>query len=239
MNMNSMKGLQAQRMPDFSAMREKMFNKADTNGDQGISLEEFTNAGKKMPVGQNGSAEKAKNAFAKIDSDGNGSLSRDEVNAFTDKMSSQMQGMMLAMQSTQSNSGQKPDFDAMFGKIDGDQNGSISRAEFDKSGLSNPLAKLLGGDKQDAFAQIDTDGDGSLSKDETKAFAESLKERLEGERGRSGSSRDEYMQAMNAYTNGQRKGDLTDMLLQALDNGRNQANKQQKAQLNAGNGVSA
>jgi hypothetical protein len=157
--------------------------------------------------------------------------------------------MMLAMQSMNNggqnggplglNSGQKPDVDAIFGKIDGDQNGSISRAEFDKSGLSNPLAKLLGGDKQDAFGQIDSDGDGSLSKDEMKSFAESLKERMQAERGRSGSSRDEYMQAMNAYTNGNRKGDLTDVLLQALDNGRNQANKQPKAQLNAGGGVSA
>jgi Ca2+-binding EF-hand superfamily protein len=222
MNISQMKGLSGHRMPDFSAMREKMFKSADANGDQALSLEEFTNAGKNLPVGNNASPDKAKNAFAKLDSDGNGSLSQDEIRAHGDRMSSQMQGMMLAMQSMMNDGqskpqpgGRKPDLDAILGKSGSDQS------------------------LQDAFARIDSNGDGSLGKDELTAFAESLRERSAGGRGQATSSRDEYMQAMNAYTNGSTKGDLAEMLLKALDGGRNQADQRQASKPIASGGVRA
>jgi Ca2+-binding EF-hand superfamily protein len=114
MNMSAMMGVGGGRMPDFSAVKEKMFQKADANGDKAVSFEEFQSAGKNMPIGKMGDASKAKEAFGKIDSDGNGSLSQDEMSAFGDKMSSQMQGMMLGMQAMLSSMGQ-----GMGGKMGG------------------------------------------------------------------------------------------------------------------------
>lgn len=87
------------RMPDFSQMRERMFAKADANGDKGISLEEFQEAGKKMPIGGNASAEQAAEAFGRIDTDRNGSLVQSEMSAFGTRMSDQMRAMMTEMQS--------------------------------------------------------------------------------------------------------------------------------------------
>jgi Ca2+-binding EF-hand superfamily protein len=231
MNLSSKMGIGSGRMPDLSAMREKMFAKADANGDQAISFEEFEKAGKKLPGGIAGSAGNAregssKDVFGKIDTDGNGSLSKDEMKSFGDRMSSQMQGMMISLQAMMG--GKKPDFEAMFGKIDGDGNGSVSRTEFDKAAKDNPLAQLLGTSK------IDTDGDGSLSKGEMKSFAEALRERL-GAGGQSpngqgaGQQRADYLQAMNAYTGGGGKDGLTATLLKMTEAGRNQTNGNQAA----------
>jgi Ca2+-binding EF-hand superfamily protein len=234
MNMSSMMGIGGGRMPDFSAMREKMFAKADSNGDKAISFEEFEGAGKKMPGGVGGSAGNAKEAFAKIDGDGNGSLSQEEMKSFGEKMSSGMQGMMIAMQAMMGGGGQsggfgsmmggqKPNLDAMFGKVDGDGNGSVSRAEFDKASQDNPIMKLLGDDKGEAFGKIDADGDGSLSKDEMKSFAETMKQQMQGGAQGDAAQRADYMKAMNAYTGGgSGKEDLTATLLKMLDGGKNQ-----------------
>jgi Ca2+-binding EF-hand superfamily protein len=231
MNMSSMMGVGGGRMPDFSAMREKMFNKADGNGDKALSLEEFQAAGKNMPMGKGASAEKTKEAFGKIDSDGNGSLSQEEMSSFGDKMSSQMQGMMIAMQSMMgggagggSGGGQGPDLNAMFGKADGDKNGAISRTEFDQAAKDSPIARLLGDNGDDAFGKIDSDGDGSLSKDEATAFGDAMKEQMKRIMGgdESASSAD-ALQAMNAYgKGGSGKDDLTQTLLKMLDGGKTQ-----------------
>jgi Ca2+-binding EF-hand superfamily protein len=229
MNMASMMGVGGGRMPDFSAMREKMFNKADGNGDKALSLEEFQAAGKNMPIGKDLSADKAKEAFGKIDSDGSGSLSQEEMKSFGDKMSSQMQGMMIAMQSMMGGGakagGQGPDINAMFGKADGDKNGAISRAEFDQAASDNPIAKLLSQSGDDVFGKIDGDGDGSLSKDELKAFGDTMKEQMKGVGG--GSSRTDFLQAMNAYTQGAGGGreDMAQTLLKMLDGGKAQGSQ--------------
>jgi Ca2+-binding EF-hand superfamily protein len=218
MNMSMMRGIGGGQMPDFSAMKEKMFQKADSNDDKAISFEEFQSAGKNMPMGKTGGTDKAKEAFGKIDSDGNGSLSRDEMSALGDKMSSQMQGMMLNMQSMMGGSG-GPDLNAMFGRADGDKNGGISRAEFDKARENSPMAGLLDqGDSDEAFGKIDSDGDGSLSKDEVSAFTKEMKEKMHQMMG-GGGQQAEFMQAMNAYRKGSGSGstDLTQKFLQMLD----------------------
>jgi Ca2+-binding EF-hand superfamily protein len=225
MNMSAMMGVGGGRMPDFSAVKEKMFQKADANGDKAVSFEEFQSAGKNMPIGKMGDASKAKEAFGKIDSDGNGSLSQDEMSAFGDKMSSQMQGMMLGMQAMLSSMGQgmggkmggSPDINAMFGKADSDKSGSISRAEFDKAGQGNPIGKLFEQNGDDAFGKIDSDGDGSLTKDEMQSFAETMKKQMEQKMG-GVSQQSELMQAINAYRQGSGGSgtDLTKKLLEML-----------------------
>jgi Ca2+-binding EF-hand superfamily protein len=228
MNMSSMMGVGGGRMPDFSAMKEKMFTKADANGDNGISLEEFQKAGKNMPGGKSGSADKTKEAFGKIDTDSNGSISKDEMSSFGDKMSSQMQDMMLSLQAMMSSKGggSGPDINAIFGEADSDKSGGLSRAEFDKAGQNNPIAKLLqqNSNGDDAFGKIDTDGDGSLSKDEMKSFAETMKKQMSEMLGGGGSSQADFLQAKNAYSQGgsKEKNDLTQTLLKMLDGNKTQ-----------------
>jgi Ca2+-binding EF-hand superfamily protein len=216
-------------MPNLSAMRDKMFQKADANGDSGISLAEFQSAGKKLPIGSGGDNAKSAEAFGKIDTDGNGSLSKDEMSAFGDKMSSQMQSMMLKMQEMMSGGGaggpfsqRGPDPDALFGKADADGNGGISRNEFDAVGKNNPLSQLLGShDSEAAFGKIDTDGDGTLSKDEFKAFSAELKEMMQSMTGQEGGMAT-MLQGMAAYGKGGPDGaanDLVSKLLDMFDNG--------------------
>jgi Ca2+-binding EF-hand superfamily protein len=229
MNMSSMMGVGGGRMPDFSAMKEKMFTKADANKDNEISFEEFQKAGKNMPTGKSGSADKTKEAFSKIDTDSNGTISKDEMSSFGDKMSSQMQDMMLSLQAMMSSKGggsSGPDINAMFGEADSDKSGGLSRAEFDKAGANNPIAKLLqqNSNGDDAFAKIDTDGDGSLSKDEMKSFAETMKKQMSEMMAGNGSSQADFLQAQNAYSQGgsKDKNDLTQTLLKMLDGNKTQ-----------------
>jgi Ca2+-binding EF-hand superfamily protein len=215
-------------MPNMSAMRDKMFQKADANGDSGISLEEFQSAGKKMPIGKGIDGAKSTEAFGKIDTDGNGSLSKDEMNAFGDKMSSQMQAMMTKMQEMMSGGGlggmmggQGPNLEAMFGKADEDKNGTVSRSEFDAAGKESPLAKLLNEQQRnDAFGQIDSDGDGSLTKAEFETFAKDMKSQMSALMG--GVDMSTLMQGMNAYGksgSGDPSTDLMSKLLDMLDSG--------------------
>lgn len=227
MNMN-MLGIGGGRMPDFSAMRDKLFQKADGNNDQAISLEEFQSAGKNMPGGKIGDADKAREAFGKIDDDGNGSLSREEMSRFTSRMSLEMQGAMVNMQAMMGGGiggggmggmmgGGAPSLEDMFGKADDDGDGAVSRAEFDKGRDANPMARLMGQSGDDVFGRIDGDGDGSLSREEMTAFTAQAQQRMQGA---AGGREAEFMQAMSAYTqgSGSSSADLTDKLLKMLDN---------------------
>jgi Ca2+-binding EF-hand superfamily protein len=222
-------------MPNLSAMRDRMFQKADVNADSGISLEEFQSAGKKMPIGAGGDSAKAAEAFGKIDKDGNGSLSKDEMNAFGEKMSSQMQSMMLKMQEMMSGGGMMggggPNLEALFGKADGDKDGSISRTEFDAVGQNSPMSKLLG-DKngEDPFSRMDTDGDGTLSKAELDAFASEMKGKMQSLMGGDGGM-SRLMEGMNAYGKGRgdASSDLMSKLLDMLDSGDSQEKDDDKS----------
>jgi Ca2+-binding EF-hand superfamily protein len=231
MGMSSMMGSGVGRMPDFSAMRERMFTKADGDASGAVSLEEFQKAGQSMPGGQMRSAEKAKEAFGKIDTDGNGSLSREEMDTFSTRMSSQMQDMMLKMQQMMGGAGGgmmgggMPDPSAMFGKADGDGDGAVSRAEFDQMRSRSPMAGMMGGNDgaraDEMFGKIDSDGDGALSQDEVTAFSRAARGRMGGGSGdmaAAGGGASQFMQAMNAYRSGsQQSADMTSVLLKALD----------------------
>jgi Ca2+-binding EF-hand superfamily protein len=202
MNISAMLGIGGGKIPDFSAIKGKIFQRADANEDKSVSFDEFQSVGKNLPGGKNIDDAKAKKAFGKIDTDGNGSLSKDEMASFGDKMSSQMQDIMLSIQATLGNkTGGGLDINAMFSKADIDESGGISRAEFDKIRQNNPLAQLLKQNEDDTFAKIDSNGDDSLSKDEMKSFAETMKKQLEQQIA-ADAKKSEVMQALNAYRQG-------------------------------------
>lgn len=147
----------------MSQMREKMFGKADANGDGSVDKAEFAKAGP-----QGADSKKTDEMFAKIDSDGNGKISKDESSAFDKKMSAQMQSMMLSMQNSGQASGM-PDLSQLFGdKKDDDKTSSVSGSNStqSKQDVKNRLDEL--------FAKADSDKDGKLSKDELKSLGEQM-----------------------------------------------------------------
>lgn len=205
-------------MPDLSAMRDKMFQKADANGDSALSVQEFQQAGSKIPMGKELSADKAKEIFGKADSDGNGSLSKDEMRALGDRMSSEMQGAMVNLQAMMGGgSGGMPDPMAMFGNADEDQDGKVSRSEFGKVRQDASVDGMKGaGGSDNPFAAIDSDGDGSLTQAELESFGTRLKQSHAGLAAEQAPA--EFQQALSAYRQGSRnQTDLTSVLLKALD----------------------
>ncbi|CTQ76543.1 EF-hand domain-containing protein [Roseibium alexandrii] len=81
-------------MMDFSSIqaqiKERMterFNSADTDGSNGLSLEEFNEASKDSPLNRAGSASglSSEELFAELDTDGNGEVTGDE---FKDRFNS-------------------------------------------------------------------------------------------------------------------------------------------------------
>ena len=123
------------------------FDRVDTNGDGSISLDEFTAAMTKLPSTADNSANSAGSTtagdlFNQIDTDGDGAISKDEASAFRSKISAEIQAMLLLSQA---------------------QNGT-GAATTVNAGVSGPTADSI-------FAKLDTDGNGSISKDEfTAAF---------------------------------------------------------------------
>ncbi len=147
----------------MAQMREKMFSKADANSDGSIDKTEFA---KGAPQGTD--SKKTDEMFAKIDSDGNGKISKDESTAFDKKMSSEMQSMMLSVQSRGS-AGGPPDLSQLFGDEDDDSTSSVSGSNStqSKQDAKNRLDEL--------FEKADSDKDGKLTKAEMTAFDEQMK----------------------------------------------------------------
>jgi Ca2+-binding EF-hand superfamily protein len=235
--MGSMMSMGGGRMPDMSQMRERMFQKADGNGDQALSLDEFKAAGKNMPGGGSDRAGRAEQAFGKMDADGNGSVTQEEMRASGDRMSSEMRGTLIDLQSMLSGmlGGQggaqgagQPDPAALFGKADEDGNGSMSREEFDRSTRDSPMARMMSraGGGEDPFKKMDSDGDGAVNREEFDAFGENMRREMSSRGGAGMSSM--MQQANQAYgQNGTStsSADLTNSLLKALSGRESQTSR--------------
>jgi len=156
------------------------FDQIDSNSDGGISLDEFKSA---APKGADSA--KSEELFKKIDTDGDGSLSKTESDAFKDKAKkadSLLQSFLFSLRSDGTQNTQTAstnDFASAFQQVDSDSSGGISKDEFSSAfGDSR-----LGGDRlSQLFSALDGDGDGSVSQDEVKAFQSSLQQSAERHR---------------------------------------------------------
>ena len=95
MNISSFGGMQR---PDPSAMREKMFQKADADGDGSVSKDELKTMMADMPAPPQGmggtQAPSADKLFGQIDTDSDGQISKTEFDAFGASMGKKIQAQI-------------------------------------------------------------------------------------------------------------------------------------------------
>ena len=168
--------------------RDEMFNKMDGNGDGGIDKTEFSVLAKKMSANNaassnsttsTGTTQSVDDVFATYDTDGDGKLSQDELDAYmkANAPPPPPQGGLMGALNAQEMQKRK---DEMFSKIDADSDGSIDKTEF--AALANQMSANNATSSNsttstdttqsvdDIFATYDTDGDGKLSQDELDAY---------------------------------------------------------------------
>jgi len=106
---------------------------------------------------------KPEEMFAKIDSNGDGSIDRTEMQSFSEQISNQ--------------DGDAIDISQMFAEIDTDGDGAISQDEFLAAKPPAPPQGMGPGEPPDPekmFGDMDINGDGSITKDEMKSFMEKM-----------------------------------------------------------------
>ena len=152
------------------------FESVDTDSSGGLSIGEFK-AG--APKGADSS--KSEELFKAIDSDSNGSVTKEEQDAFKAKVEQaqqQLQSFLFGLRAggqSQSSSGESEEETDIFAQLDANSDGSVAKDEFlsafssGTSSSSDLLSKL--------FDAIDTSADGSISKDEQSAFQAALEQR--------------------------------------------------------------
>lgn len=165
--------------------RDKLFDKFDQNKSGDISLEEFLSAGQKVPGGKNGADDaKAKALFSKIDTNGDGKITKDEVSAYDTKATAELQDAMTKLQELLGNAegakkkhGHHPKLSDIFDKADANSDGSLTLDELKAALPGDASAATADGSSkaEKLFAKIDINGDGKISKDEVKAFEDARK----------------------------------------------------------------
>lgn len=174
----SLSGLGGQKPPSF--------NQIDANNDGTVSLEEFKAAAKYLPgPAASAESETPDELFARIDTDGDGLISKDEATSFRSKFSAQVQALMLQIQEHRGLAGEttakagvdRPSAETIFAKLDADGNGSISKDEFAAAFDRRNHGNESGDRVAKLFDRIDTDGNGSISEEENQAFVDQVQAR--------------------------------------------------------------
>ena len=159
LNFGSQMGVQS--MQQF---KEKMFSKIDSDGNGGIDKAEFSDLAKKMSE-MSGSSQSVEDIFSTYDTDGDDSLSMDELDSFMKDNAPQpppMNGLMGGQ-------GMQNPLEDLFSKIDGDSDGSINKSEFEDFAKIS-VKERVNPQMWMTFSTYDTDGDNSLSMDEMDSF---------------------------------------------------------------------
>ncbi len=151
----------------MAAMKQAMYDKADTDGSGGLSKTELTDF---LAQGPNGDSIDADSTFTSFDTDGDGSISEDEMDQGMQSLRSQMESNMSKARFGGEQGGgmggmkEPPSLTDLFSQADSSSDGSIDSTEFADFISKGPQADQINADE--AFAEFDTNGDGTLSSDE-------------------------------------------------------------------------
>lgn len=204
--------------PDPTKMQERLFSKADTDGNGSIDKTELA-ALMESTSGSNGSSSSvsADELFSQMDGDGDGQITQQEATDAASKLLEDLQsqfmqsgmGAMAGMPPPppppEGGSGETDEED-MFSSIDTDGDGNISKAELSAFFESAPAGNGQAPSVDDIFSRDDSDGDSLISKDEFMAAMEARK----GEHpGRSGSS-------SQGQTSSEQSSNGSDAMVEAL-----------------------
>jgi Ca2+-binding EF-hand superfamily protein len=108
--------------------------------------------------------------FAKMDTDGNGSIDKVELQSFSQQFADKVKG---------------PSADEILSQMDTDGDGQISKAEFNtaEAKRESQMASMKSGPpppNEDIFSSLDTNGDGYVDKTELEAFAQQFSDEVKG-----------------------------------------------------------
>nr|WP_315495776.1 EF-hand domain-containing protein [uncultured Rhodoferax sp.] len=166
-----------------SQHQAKMFAKVDTDGSGGVDQTELGSMLSKISEKTGASVGDAKELFTQMDSNSDGSLSSDELDA---GMKALMPPPPSTMEFAQSRGmgGSGGSQDDLFAKVDTDGDGSVSQDELQV--LTDKIKEDTGQDVSQDFAKLDTDGDGQLSQTEFEAGRPQPPEGSQGAQGPGG-----------------------------------------------------
>lgn len=154
-------------------MQQKMFQKADSNGDGQISKTELSSMQANGPKG----GPSADEMFTKLDTDEDGAVSRAESDAALEQMRQEMFHGAAMFSGGGGSVGEMPSLEEMqeemFTKVDANGDGSIDASELSTMAANGPKG---GPSTDELLAELDTDGDGAVSRAESDAGIERMHE---------------------------------------------------------------
>jgi Ca2+-binding EF-hand superfamily protein len=162
-------------LQQMQAMRSQMFQKADADKSGGLNLDEFKVAGQNMPGGTQGSksAGKVEEAFKKIDTNGDGNLTSDEMEAFKPKFDMNSMSALLGAQEASQSAGSDPanELLKMLNSQDANESGGSQSSEADD--LVSQLMDMLNASSQKSAKSqdlSDTSNRSSIEQHLTRAY---------------------------------------------------------------------
>lgn len=153
------------RAASLAEMRQAMFNKIDTSGDGSIDKSEIT-----ALIEQNTST-LVEGLFGTLDSDEDGLISQIESDSGLAKLGQQMKHGGAGMSGI-SGTQPPPPPEKVFDTADVNEDGVVSKDE-----LSAVMGQN-GGNIDELFSKVDTDGDGVISRAEDETFRQQMTERM-------------------------------------------------------------
>lgn len=164
-----MQGMQGgRRRPDPAEMAEKLFSKLDTNGQGYIEQSDLQNAFSQ--IGSAGESGSAGDLFAKLDSDSDGKVTKDEFSTALKAAAEQLDNQFASMR--MQGGGSMPPPPPPPGNDAGFTKDELS-SQLDEIGSSDSQRSSLISDIVQNFDKADTDGDGKVSFSEAMAYDQS------------------------------------------------------------------